>query len=52
MDESYPPTWVAALALIAPEPARCDSFSQCWAHALRGLQSAADLLAVDEVPAW
>jgi deoxyribodipyrimidine photo-lyase len=31
---------------------RCDSFSQWWARASRGLESAADLLAVNEVPAW
>jgi deoxyribodipyrimidine photo-lyase len=31
---------------------RCDSFSQWWSRASRGLDSAADLLAVNEVPAW
>lgn len=31
---------------------RCDSFSPWWVRASRGLGSAADLLAVDEVPAW
>jgi hypothetical protein len=27
-------------------------FSQWWLRASRGLQTAADLLAVNEVPAW
>jgi len=31
---------------------RCDSFSQWWARTSRGLNSAADLLAINEVPAW
>lgn len=43
---------VAAPALFPSVAARCDSFSQWWARASRGLQSAADLLAVNEVPAW
>jgi deoxyribodipyrimidine photo-lyase len=42
----------AAPALFPPVNARCDSFSQWWARASRGLDSAADLLAVNEVPAW
>jgi deoxyribodipyrimidine photo-lyase len=42
---------VAAPALFAPVATRCDSFSQWWARALCGVQSAADLLAVNEVPA-
>jgi len=53
MDESHRPALAGAPALPPPPAAaRCDSFSQCWAHASCGLQSAADLLAVDEVPAW
>ena len=43
---------VAAPALFPPVAGRCDSFSQWWARASRGLQSAADLLAANEVPAW
>ena len=45
MAEAYPPTLAAAQACItAVRPA-------AYAR-LRGLQSAADLLAVNEVPAW
>jgi deoxyribodipyrimidine photo-lyase len=43
---------VAPPALFPPVAARCDSFSQWWSRASRGLQTAADLLAVNEVPAW
>lgn len=42
----------AAPALFPPVDRRCDSFSQWWARTSRGLNSAADLLAVNEVPAW
>jgi deoxyribodipyrimidine photo-lyase len=42
----------AAPALFPPVNARCDSFSQWWARTARGLDTAADLLAVNEVPAW
>jgi deoxyribodipyrimidine photo-lyase len=42
----------AAPALFPPVDSRCDSFSQWWARATRGLASAADLIAVNEVPAW
>ena len=42
----------AAPALFPPVDQRCDSFSQWWARATRGLETAADLLAVNEVPAW
>ena len=42
----------AAPALFPPIDRRCDSFSQWWARASRGLISATDLLAVNEVPAW
>lgn len=41
-----------APALFPPVDRRCDSFSQWWTRASRGLTSAADLLAVNEVPAW
>lgn len=43
---------VAAPALFPAVAVRCDSFSQWWSRASRGVQSAAGLLAVDEVPAW
>lgn len=42
----------AAPLLFPPVDRRCDSFSQWWARASRGLDSAANLLAVNEVPAW
>lgn len=41
----------AAPALLPPVDRRCDSFSQWWTRASRGLHSAADLLAVDVAPA-
>ncbi|MBI3347720.1 MAG: deoxyribodipyrimidine photolyase [Burkholderiales bacterium] len=41
-----------APALFPPVDRRCDSFSQWWTRTSRGLGSAADLLAVNEVPAW
>jgi deoxyribodipyrimidine photo-lyase len=41
----------AASALFPPVDRRCDSFSQWWRRATRGLDSAASLLAVNEVPA-
>jgi deoxyribodipyrimidine photo-lyase len=43
---------VAAPALFPPVSGRCDSFSRWWSRATRGLQSAADLLAVHEKAAW
>jgi deoxyribodipyrimidine photo-lyase len=49
------PHWAAcaaAPALFAPVERRFDSFSQWWARASRGLHSAADLLAVNEVASW
>ncbi|MBK6862426.1 MAG: deoxyribodipyrimidine photolyase [Ideonella sp.] len=41
----------AAPTLFPAVDRPCDSFSQWWARASRGLHSAADLLAVNEVPA-
>ena len=41
---------LSAPALFPPVDRRCDSFSQWWTRATRGLASAADLLAVNEVP--
>lgn len=42
----------ATPALFPPVDRRCDSFSQWWSRATCGLNSAAELLAVNEVPAW
>ena len=59
IDEPHLAPWLArwaeceaAPALFPPVDRRCDSFSQWWARASRGLDSAADLLAVNEVTAW
>jgi deoxyribodipyrimidine photo-lyase len=59
IDEPHLAPWLARWAECGAAPAlfptvdrRCDSFSQWWARASRGLDSAADLLAVNEVPAW
>ena len=53
MDEPHLSPWLAGLAECVAAPAlypavdrRCDSFSQWWERATRGLASAADLLAV------
>jgi len=49
------PRWTACETvpeLFPPVDRRCDSFSQWWTRTSRGLQTAADLLAVKEVPAW
>lgn len=50
--------WLARLAACEAAPAlfpsvdrRCDAFSSWWGRASRGLDSAADLLAANEVPA-
>ena len=43
---------MAAPMLFPPVDRRCDSFSQWWSRASRGLQSTTDLLAVNEVCAW
>jgi len=40
----------AAPSLFPPVAQRCDSFSQWWSRASRGLSTATDLLAADEVP--
>jgi deoxyribodipyrimidine photo-lyase len=59
VDEPHLAPWLArmaqctaAAALFPPVDRRCDSFSQWWTRATRGLGSARDLLAVNEVPAW
>ncbi len=49
------PRWAdceAAAVLFPPVDRRCDSFSNWWTRSSRGLCSAADLLAVNEVPTW
>jgi deoxyribodipyrimidine photo-lyase len=58
VDEPHLAPWLAAWAECVPAPAlfppvdrRCDSFSQWWNQATRGLSTAADLLSVHEVPA-
>ena len=59
VDEPHLAPWLARWAECIAAPAlfpqvarRCDSFSQWWSRASRGLQSAADLLAVNKVPSW
>jgi deoxyribodipyrimidine photo-lyase len=59
IDEPHLAPWLArwaeceaAPALFPPVDRRCESFSIWWTRASRGLDSAADLLAVNEVPAW
>ncbi len=49
------PQWADCLPAPALFPAvarRCDSFSQWWSRASRGLESPQDLLAVNQAPAW
>jgi deoxyribodipyrimidine photo-lyase len=59
IDEPHLAPWLArwaeceaAPALFPPFDRRCDSFSQWWTRASRGLNTAADLLAVNEAPSW
>ncbi|MGA0114460.1 MAG: FAD-binding domain-containing protein [Burkholderiales bacterium] len=59
VDEPHLAPWLARWAECIAAPAlfpqvarRCDSFSQWWNRASRGLQSAADLLNVNKAPAW
>jgi deoxyribodipyrimidine photo-lyase len=42
----------SARQLFPDVDSRCDSFSRWWTRATPGLKSTADLLAVNEVPAW
>ncbi len=58
VDEPHLAPWLAHWAeckatssLFPPVDRQCDSFSKWWARASRGLDSAADLLAVNQVPA-
>jgi deoxyribodipyrimidine photo-lyase len=59
IDEPHLAPWLvrwaeceAVPALFPPVDRCCDSFSQWWARSSRGLDSAVDLLALSEVPAW
>ena len=59
VDEPHLGPWLARLAACKAAPAlfpavdrRCDSFSQWWTRASRGLASASDLLAARQAPAW
>ena len=59
LDEPHLAPWLArwaacqaAPALFPPVARPCDAFSQWWTRASRGLSTAADLLAVNEAPAW
>jgi deoxyribodipyrimidine photo-lyase len=59
IDEPHLSPWLARWANCEAAPALfpavdpcCDSFSRWWTRATRGLSTAADLLAVNEVPAW
>jgi deoxyribodipyrimidine photo-lyase len=59
VDEPHLQPWLASLANCAASPAlfpavsrRCDSFSQWWTRAAKGMTSAADLLAARQAPAW
>ena len=49
------PRWASCVAPPSLFPAvqrRCDSFSQWWTRSSKGLESAADLLALQEAPGW
>ena len=59
VDEPHLAPWLARLAVceaavaLFPElTKRCDSFSQWWTRASRGLTTASDLLATRPAPAW
>jgi deoxyribodipyrimidine photo-lyase len=59
VDEPHLQPWLASLASCAASPElfprvdrRCDSFSQWWTRASRGLKSASELLAVRQASAW
>lgn len=59
IDEPHLAPWLARWAECEAAPTlfpavdrRCDSFSQWWARTSRAVDTAADLLAVNEVPAW
>jgi deoxyribodipyrimidine photo-lyase len=53
--DAWQPAWAscqAAPALFGRVDRRCDSFSQWWSRASRGHDTAADLLAINQEPAW
>jgi deoxyribodipyrimidine photo-lyase len=59
VDEPHLQPWLASLAICEAVPElfprvdrRCDSFSQWWTRASRGLKSASELLAVRQASAW
>lgn len=59
VSEPHLAPWLARLAvceaaaeLFPAVDRRCDSFSQWWTRASRGLASASDLLAARQAPAW
>ncbi len=59
IDEPHLAPWLAQWAECAAAPTlfptvdrRCDSFSQWWARVSRGVETAQDLLALNEAPAW
>ena len=59
IDEPHLAPWLAGWADCAAAPAlfasvdrRCDSFSNWWGRASRGLATAADLLAANPAPSW
>jgi len=59
IDEPHLAPWLARWASCEAAPAlfpnvdrRCDSFSQWWTRASRGMDSATDLLAGNEAPVW
>lgn len=59
VDEPHLRPWLSAWSecqaapTLFPAVSRpCDSFSQWWTRSTRGLQTAAELLAVSEVPGW
>jgi len=59
VDEPHLAPWLASWAECSATPTlfpaidrRCDSFSQWWNRASRGLHATTDVLALHEVPAW
>jgi deoxyribodipyrimidine photo-lyase len=59
IDDPHLTTWLPGMAACEAAPAlfpavksRCDSFSQWWTRATRGLSSSAELLASNQGPKW
>jgi len=59
VDEPHLNPWLTRLAGCDAAPALfpvvdrcCDAFSPWWTRAMRGIHSAADLLAAQQAPAW